>query len=460
MPERPVDERIRDFGEVPLGFSRAQAIEEAKRCLKCKKPFCVKGCPVEVDIPAFIELIARGDFRASAQKILEKNILPSVCGRVCPQEEQCEKYCVLSRKGEPVAIGALERFAGDFLRNSPDSSVPQISSETSHRVAVVGSGPGGITAAAYLARMGHSVTIFEALHKAGGVLTYGIPEFRLPKKIVEEEIDYLRKMGVEIRLNVIIGRSKTVDELFEEGYGAVFIASGAGSPRLLNIEGENLAGVLTANEYLTRSNLMKAYLFPEYDTPIPRGGRVAVIGGGNVAMDAARTALRLGAEKVYLVYRRSRLEMPARLGEVKRAEEEGVEFLFLAAPVRILGDSGGRIRSLLCERMRLGEPDSSGRRRPVRVPDSEFELPVQTLVVAIGNVPNPIIQVTTPDLRVGPKGTIIVDKETGQTSRKGVFAGGDVVTGEATVILAMGAGRRAAMGIDRFLRRQRGAKVV
>jgi glutamate synthase (NADPH/NADH) small chain len=417
----------------------------------CKKPQCIQGCPVEVDIPGFIKLLGEHKFLEAARKIKEKNILPAICGRVCPQEEQCEKYCVLGKKGRPVAIGNLERFLADYEREQGKVQIPEKKPSTGKKVAIIGSGPGGLTCAGDLIQMGHEVTIFEALHKVGGVLVYGIPEFRLPKDIVQAEVDYLAALGAKIETNVIIGRTKTIDELFEEGYDAAFVATGAGLPWFLGLEGENLGGVYTANEYLTRSNLMKAYRYPEYDTPIAHGKNVAVIGGGNVAMDSARTAVRLGAENAYLVYRRSRQEMPARIEEVQRAEEEGVQFRLLSNPTRFIGNEEGRVVQMECIQMELGEPDESGRRRPVPIPDSEFIIDVDTVVVAIGNGPNPIIRMTTPGLEVNKKGNIIADEKTGRTTRDRVYAGGDIVTGAATVIEAMGAGRRAARDIDKIL---------
>jgi len=451
MHEQPPDERVRNFREVPYGYTAEQARLEASRCLQCKRPPCIKGCPVEVKIPAFIQKIREGDFIAAGRILFEDNGLPAICGRVCPQETQCEARCVLGKKSEPVAIGRLERFAADYTREHGTEPIHP-TQPTGRRVAVVGSGPAGLTCAADLARLGHEVTIFEAFHRPGGVLVYGIPEFRLPKDIVQAEVDRLKQLGVRIELNAVIGKIETIDELLEEdGFDAVFIGTGAGLPMFLGVPGENLGGVYSANEYLTRSNLMRAYEWPKYDTPIVRGRRVAVIGGGNVAMDSARTARRLGAEHVYLVYRRSRREMPARVEEVHHAEEEGIEFMFLTNPVEFLGDENGLVRAMRCQRMELGEPDESGRRRPVPIPGSEFELVVDTVIVAIGNRPNPLIPSTTPDLKTGRKGTIVADPETGQTSKPRVFAGGDIVTGAATVIEAMGAGKRAARAIHKLL---------
>lgn len=451
MREQPPEERIKNFNEVPLGYTPEEAIQEAKRCLQCKDAPCVKGCPVEIDIPGFIKAIAEGDFKRAIHILKEKNSLPAICGRVCPQEDQCEKLCTLGKIGEPVAIGRLERFAADWEAEQGDIEIPEIPPPTGKRVAVVGSGPAGLTVASDLAKMGHEVVIFEALHKPGGVLMYGIPEFRLPKRIVEREVEYVKKLGVKIITSFVVGKTKTVDELLQE-YDAVFIGTGAGLPWFMGIPGENYNGIYSANEYLTRVNLMKAYLFPEYDTPVIRGDRVAVIGGGNVAMDAARTALRLGAKKSMIIYRRSRKEMPARIEEIKRAEEEGVEFHFLTLPVRYHADENGWVKEMECIRMRLGEPDSSGRRRPIPIEGSNFRIPVDVVVVAIGQSPNPLIPNTTPGLKVGKHGNVITDPLTGKTSRKGVFAGGDIATGAATVILAMGAARVAARAIDEYLR--------
>lgn len=452
MPSQPAAERIRNFQEVALGYTREQALQEAQRCLQCKKAPCRQGCPVEVDIPAFIGLIKEGDFIGAINKIKEKNNLPAICGRVCPQENQCEKYCTLNKKGDPVGIGRLERFVADYQLSQGNSELPPKVPATGFKVAVIGSGPAGLTAAADLARMGHQVTIFEALHVPGGVLMYGIPEFRLPKRIVQAEIDYIRNLGVEIRTNAVVGKMVTVDELLDNGYDAVFIGTGAGLPYFMGIPGENYLGVYSANEFLTRTNLMKAYLFPEYLTPIKVGKRVAVIGAGNVAMDAARTALRLGAEKSMIVYRRSAEEMPARKEEVEHAEEEGVEFHFLTSPVEIHGNEAGWVTGMTCIRYELGEPDASGRRRPVAIPGSEYRMEVDTVVIAIGQGPNPLVLRTTPGLELTKKGTIAADEETGATSRQGVFAGGDIVTGAATVILAMGAGKKAARAIDAYLK--------
>ncbi len=451
MPEQDPAERIRNFDEVPLGYTPETAILEAKRCIQCKKPSCIEGCPVDVRIPEFIKLIAEGDFLGAARKLKETNSLPAVCGRVCPQEDQCEKFCILGRKGEPVAVGRLERFAADFERDTNQVVVPDRAKPNGRRVAVVGAGPSGLTIAGDLVKLGYGVTIFEALHKAGGVLVYGIPEFRLPKAIVEAEVDYLRGLGVNIVLNALVGRIKTVDELFEEGYDAVYLAVGAGAPVFMNIPGENLSGIYSANEYLTRSNLMKAYRFPEYDTPIVRGKNVAVIGGGNVAMDSVRTALRLGADNAYILYRRSEKEMPARIEEVHHAQEEGVQFRLLTNPLEYLGNKEGWVTGVRCLRMELGEPDASGRRSPVPVPNSEFVIDVDTVVVAVGTMANPIVPSTTPGLETNRWGYIVTRGESGETTRKGVYAGGDIVTGSATVILAMGAGRKAAQAIDAYL---------
>ncbi|MGA2955886.1 MAG: NADPH-dependent glutamate synthase [Thermodesulfobacteriota bacterium] len=451
MPEQEPRVRAKNFDEVPFGYSSELAKLEASRCLQCKKPACVQGCPVSIDIPSFIGMILQEDFIGAARKLKEMNSLPAVCGRVCPQEDQCEKVCILGKKGEPVGIGRLERFAADFDRAHGEFTMPSMAPPTGKKVAVVGSGPAGLTLAGDLIKKGHQVTIFEALHKAGGVLVYGIPEFRLPKAIVQSEVDYLQKIGVELKTNMVIGKISTVDELLANGYHAVFLGTGAGLPTFMNIPGENLNGVYSANEYLTRSNLMKAYLFPQYDTPIAKGKKVAVLGGGNVAMDSARTALRLGADDVYIVYRRSKKELPARIEEVHHAEEEGIQFHFLTLPVEILGNEDGWICGMKCQRMELGEPDESGRRRPIPVPGSEFTLEVDMVVVAIGTGANPLVPSTTPDLHTNKWGYIVADPETGATSKKGVYAGGDIVTGSATVILAMGAGRKAADAIHKYL---------
>lgn len=455
MPQQDPDVRRRNFDEVPLGYTAEAAMLEASRCIMCKKPKCVDGCPVEIDIPAFIALIQDGKFTEASRKIKEENALPAICGRVCPQEEQCEIVCVLSIKQKPVAIGRLERFAADYERDSDMVEVPHIPPLTGKKIAVVGSGPAGLTVAGELALKGHKVTIYEALHKPGGVLMYGIPEFRLPKAIVQAEVDYVKSLGVELELNAVIGRCKTVDELKEE-YDAVFLGTGAGLPYFMRIPGENLNGVYSANEYLTRSNLMKAYLFPEYDTPIARSKKVVVLGGGNVAMDSARTALRLGAEEVVIVYRRSRKEMPARIEEIQRAEEEGIKFHLLTNPTKMLGDEEGWVRGMECIRMELGEPDSSGRRRPIPIEGSEFEMEVDTVVVAIGNGANPLVPKTTPGLKTNKWGNIIADDETGLTSKEGVYAGGDIVIGAATVILAMGAGKQASRAIHKYIMGENG----
>ena len=441
--------RSRNFEEVALGYTEEQAIDEARRCLNCKNKPCVGGCPVNIMIPEFIAKMAEGDFEGAYQVIAKSSALPAVCGRVCPQESQCEKYCVRGIKGEPVGIGRLERFAADW-HNEHVSEAPIRPGSNGHKIAVIGSGPSGLTCAGDLARLGYEVTVFEALHTPGGVLVYGIPEFRLPKAIVQKEIEGLKAMGVRIETNMVIGRSLSIDELFEEGFEAVFIGSGAGLPRFMNIPGENLKGVYSANEFLTRVNLMKAYL-PGSDTPIQRGKRVAVVGGGNVAMDAARCAKRLGAEEVYIVYRRSEAELPARAEEVEHAKEEGIVFRLLNNPKEILGDGTGSVRGMECLEMELGEPDASGRRRPVEKAGSEFVLDVDCVIMAIGTSPNPLIKSTTEGLETQSWGGIIVNEETGLTSRPGVYAGGDAVTGAATVILAMGAGKAAAKAIHRQL---------
>ena len=450
MPEQEPKVRAKNFNEVPFGYNPELAQLEANRCLQCKKPKCIDGCPVEIDIPAFIKLIHEGDFDGAARKLKERNSLPAVCGRVCPQEDQCEKLCIVGKKDDPVAVGRLERFASDWERDKGGVFIPEKAPPTGKKVAVVGSGPAGLTLAGDLILRGHEVTIFEALHKTGGVLIYGIPEFRLPKDIVQAEVDYLAKLGVRVVVNSVIGRIETVDELLQE-YNAVFLGLGAGLPQFLNVPGENLCGIYSANEYLTRSNLMKAYLFPQYDTPIARGRKVAVFGAGNVAMDSARTALRLGAETVQIVYRRSRDEMPARIEETHHAEEEGVQFYLLTAPVRFLGNDNGWVTGVECLRMELGEPDESGRRRPVPIKGSEFQLECDLAVVAIGAGPNPLLPTTTPGLDLNKRGYIVADLETGKTSKPGVWAGGDIVTGSATVILAMGAGRKAANSIHDYL---------
>ena len=455
MPEQDPAKRRHNFQEVPFGYDEETAVLEASRCLGCKKPKCVEGCPVEIDIPGFVRLVRERKFKEAVGVIRATNNLPAICGRVCPQETQCEKLCVLAKPkksgeaGEPVAVGRLERFLADYERENLKWVVPR-PEKTGKRVAVVGSGPAGLTLASDLAKLGHEVTVFEALHRIGGVLVYGIPEFRLPKAIVAAEVSYLSELGIEFRTNAVVGRVTTVEELLHE-YGAVFIGTGAGAPKFLNIPGENLGGVYSANEYLTRSNLMKAYLFPDYGTPIIRGRKVIAFGGGNVTMDSARTALRLGAEEVTVVYRRSRKEMPARVEEVEHAEEEGIRFELLANPAELLGDGNGRIRAARCIRMRLGEPDDSGRRRPVPIPDSDFEIEADVAIVAIGNDPNPLIPQTTSGLETTKWGTIVADPETGATSIPGVYAGGDIVTGAATVIEAMGAGRRAARAIHAYI---------
>lgn len=475
MPEQDPQIRNKNFDEVATGYTGEMAMEEAKRCLSCKTRPCVEGCPVNVKIPEFIALIAEGKFNEAYLKIKETNSLPAICGRVCPQETQCEKLCVRGKKGEPVAIGRLERFAADSAQDfdasatgytsgskqeQGDGTVSAAAGEKpeegkkGRKVAVVGSGPAGLTCAGDLAKMGYDVTIFEAFHTPGGVLMYGIPEFRLPKKLVQSEIDTVRKLGVEIKTNMVIGKSITVDELMEEGYEAVFIGTGAGLPSFMGIPGENLNGVYSANEFLTRINLMKAYKYPFTDTPVKTGRNVAVVGGGNVAMDAARCAKRLGAENVYIVYRRSEAEMPARAEEVHHAKEEGIIFKLLTNPVRILGTDDGWVKGMECVNMELGEPDASGRRRPVPQKGSEHTIDVETVIIAIGQSPNPLIKSTTPELKTQKWGGIIADEETGATSIPGVYAGGDTVTGAATVILAMGAGKKAAAAINEYLNRK------
>ena len=452
MPTQAPEVRNSNFLEVALGYTEEQAIDEAKRCLNCKHKPCTAGCPVKIHISDFIAQVAEGNFEEAYRIISQSSSLPAVCGRVCPQETQCEKMCVRGVKGEPVGIGRLERFVADYHNSHCTTSVVKPESN-GHKVAIIGSGPSGLACAGDLAKKGYDVTVFEALHLAGGVLVYGIPEFRLPKALVREEIKNVEALGVKIETNVVVGRSISLDELMEEeGFDAVFIGSGAGLPNFQKIPGENLCGVYSANEFLTRINLMKAYEFPNTDTPIRVGKNAAVIGGGNVAMDAARCAKRLGAENVYIVYRRSEAEMPARREEVHHAKEEGIIFKVLNNPVRINGDENGYVTSMECIEMELGEPDASGRRRPIAKEGSEFTLDVDTVIVAIGNSPNPLIKNTTPGLTVGRKGEITADPETGATSKPGVFAGGDAVTGAATVILAMGAGKKAAAAIDEYLK--------
>lgn len=465
MPVQNPKARAMNFSEVALGYEEAVAIDEAKRCLNCVNMPCVGGCPVKIHIPEFISKIKQGDFEGAYEVISKSSSLPAVCGRVCPQETQCESKCVRGLKGEPVGIGRLERFVADW-HNAHSNTPAKCEPKTGKRVAIIGSGPSGLTCAGDLAKKGYEVTVFEALHKAGGVLVYGIPEFRLPKSIVQKEVDNLKAMGVQIETNIVIGKTITIDELFKMGYEAVFVGSGAGLPRFMGIPGENLNGVYSANEFLTRSNLMKSYQ-NEAETPIMKGGKVAVVGGGNVAMDAARTALRLGAEKVYIVYRRSMEELPARKEEVEHAEEEGIEFKLLNNPVEILGynnpndkkdSKNGFVKGMKCIKMELGEPDERGRRRPVEIPGSEYVLDVDTVIMSIGTSPNPLIKATTKGLDTNSHGGIIVEENTGATSKKGVYAGGDAVTGAATVISAMGAGKVAAAAIDEYLKTAKTAK--
>ncbi len=458
MPVQDPEVRNRNFEEVALGFDEELARTEALRCLSCKRPLCVKGCPVDVPIPEFISLVKQGKYLEAARCIKSRNSLPAVCGRVCPQETQCEEMCVLRKKHEAVAIGRLERFVSDCERAHGESEVPRVK-PLGRKVAILGAGPAGITCAGDLAKLGYDVTIFEALHKPGGVLVYGIPEFRLPKRIIEAEVGYVQKLGVKIECDVVAGRALTVDELLTGGYDAVFIGTGAGAPSFMNIPGENLKGVYSANEYLTRINLMKAYRFPEYDTPINVGKNVAVVGGGNVAMDASRSALRMGAKEVHIVYRRGMSELPARVEEVHHAQEEGIIFDLLCCPTRIIGDENGWVKGIEVQQMVLCEPDESGRCRPVPLKGSETILEVDTVIMSIGTRSNPIIAQTTPDLKVNKWGYIVADDATGATSKPGVYAGGDIVTGAATVIQAMGAGKRAARAIHDYIVQKYSSKV-
>lgn len=463
MPAQEPRDRIKNFSSVTLGYSAAQAVKEAGRCLGCKNPRCVDGCPVGVDIPGFIKKISTRDFASSAEILKDKNNLPAICGRVCPQEDQCELKCVLAKTGEPVAIGRLERFAADWEKDNalPEKNgiMPERHSgaetrrhDGTNKIAVIGAGPAGLTCAADLAKMGYGVTIFESLHTPGGVLVYGIPEFRLPKSVVEYEVNYVRSLGVEIKTNMVIGKIMALDDLFAVGYGAVFIGTGAGLPQFLGVPGENLNGIYSANEFLTRVNLMKAYRFPEYKTPVRVGKKVAVIGAGNVAMDSARVALRLGASEVTIVYRRSDKEMPARREEIDNAREEGVKFMLLAAPSGFIGNVNGGLVRMRCIRMALGAPDSSGRRSPVPLAGSEFEMETDTAVIAVGQSPNPLFLSSIRGLATGARGNVVTDEKTGATNIPGVFSGGDVSTGAATVIQAMGAGKKAAAGIDAYIK--------
>jgi glutamate synthase (NADPH) small chain len=455
MPRQDPKVRAHNFEEVALGYSPEQAQMESSRCIQCPKHPCMDGCPVNVEIPDFISALRENDMPGAVRALKLKNALPGICGRVCPQESQCESVCTLEKRGAPIAIGRLERYVADWERANPQSSEkPVIQASSGKKVAIVGSGPASLTAAADLAKMGHKVTIFEALHVAGGVLVYGIPQFRLPKEIVKNEVNYVSSLGVEIKLDAVIGKIETVDELLNNGFDAVFLGTGAGLPMFLGVPGENFGGIYSANEFLTRTNLMKAYLFPEYMTPIRVGKNVAVIGAGNVAMDSARCALRLGAEKVYIVYRRSKAEMPARHEEVENAEEEGIIFKFLTNPIKFLGNERGEVKAMVCNEMELGEPDASGRRRPIVKPNSEFTMEVDTVVVALGTTPNPLIASTTAGLKTTNHGTVVADEKTGQTVKPGVWAGGDIVTGAATVISAMGAGKRAATSIDEYLKKK------
>lgn len=454
MPLQDSKVRIGNFSEVALGYSEKQAFSEAERCLQCKNQPCRSGCPVGVDIPGFVKLIRERNILGAAKKIKETSNLPAICGRVCPQEEQCERHCLLAKKGEAIAIGRLERFVADYER-SHNIDVQLPAQQQGKKVAVVGSGPAGLTVAADLARLGYGVTVFEALHEPGGVLSYGIPEFRLPKDIVKCEIDYIKQLGVDVRVDSVIGKLQSVDELLCNGFDAVFIGTGAGLPNFMGIPGENLNGVYSANEFLTRTNLMKAYLFPGYDTPIQVGKRVAVIGGGNVAMDSARCALRLGAEEVSIIYRRSRNEMPARQEEIEHAVEEGIKLTFLCCPTKIIGKDNGWVEALECVKFELGDADQSGRKYPIRVKGSEFIMAMDTVIMAIGNRPNPLISQTTPELQTSRHGILVADPLTGATTKQGVYAGGDIVTGAATVISAMGAGKRSAAAIDCYLQGDR-----
>lgn len=453
MPEQDPKVRVHNFNEVPMGQEGQTAILEAQRCLQCKpspnRKLCMDGCPVEIDIPGFIRHVQEGDFEGAIKVIRAKQNLPAVCGRVCPYENQCEGNCILGKKNEPVGIGRLERFLADWERKEQKHGKIEVPPSTGKKVAVVGGGPAGLTVAGDLAKLGHKVTVFEALRYCGGVLVYGIPEFRLPKEIVEAEVDYIRRMGVDIKTDFVIGKVETVDELLEE-YDSVFVGTGAGLPNWTNLEGENLNGIMSANEFLTRTNLMKAFKFPEYDTPIRVGETVVTLGGGNVAMDCARTSLRLGAKKSVILYRRSDAELPARREEVHHAKEEGVHFELLAAPVKFIGDDCGNVKEVEAIRMQLGEPDASGRRRPIKIPGSEFRVECQNVLIAIGQSPNPLVPMTTENLRTTKEGTIAVD-EHGRTSKKGVFAGGDIASGAATVILAMGDGKRAAKAMHRYM---------
>ena len=449
--EQPASDRVQGFTEVSFGVDEERAMIEATRCLECKNAVCVEGCPVGIDIRSFIQLILQKDYAGAVNKIREANYLPAICGRVCPQEEQCEAVCTLGKKHMPVAIGKLERFVADYEMEHNLFTPPVITERRDEKVAIVGSGPAGLTCAAELAKMGYRVTVFEALHAVGGVLRYGIPEFRLPRKILDLETDRIRGLGVEIQTNFLVGRTATIDEFFEEwGFSAVFLGTGAGTPNFMGIPGESLPGVYSANEFLTRVNLMKANKFPNFDTPIRMGSNVAVIGGGNTAMDAVRTAKRLGAERAILVYRRSRQEMPARQEEIHHAEEEGIELLLLTNPTRILGNENHTVTGMECQRMELGEPDESGRRKPVAVKGSEFVIPVQIVIEAVGQQPNPIIQATTPGLKTGKRGVVETNEKQG-TSRPGVFAGGDLARGGATVILAMRDGKQAAVAIHEYI---------
>ena len=452
MPEQKPEDRVRNFSEVALGYTAEMAMEEAQRCLQCDKPLCVAGCPVEIDIPGFIDLVRQGKFTEAVARIKDTNTLPAICGRVCPQEDQCEVVCVLTKKFTPVAIGRLERYVADIEREAGEVAMPECAAPSGHKVAIIGSGPAGLACAADLARLGHKVTIFEALHKTGGVLVYGIPEFRLPKEIVDFEVENLKRMGVEIRTGFVVGRTATVEELFSEhGYDAVFFGTGAGLPSFLGIPGENNIGVLSANEFLTRVNLMKAFDPEHNDTPVRLGKRVAVVGSGNVAMDCLRCSKRLGAQEVICVYRRTRNESPARREELERAEEEFIDFRWLSAPLEIYGNEDGFVTGMRIQRMELGEPDSSGRRRPVPIAGSEYDIPIDTVIVAIGQSPNPLATKATPGLELNRHGCIVVDQQTMASSIPGVYAGGDIVTGAATVILAMGAGKTAARGMHDWL---------